>query len=133
MFDVVIEQYAFRNRDMTVSERQRSGYDVTIHRRNSPSAFTQTGMTRAEIAFTVERLQAFLDDTSRDQNIVYLMECGHEFDSPYRLTRRSRGYCSQHGFQKLTGGHFLPSWRMWVKGMLRMSHDARDEMYEDAR
>jgi hypothetical protein len=129
MFDVTIEQYSFRNRDMDVSERERSGYDVTFHRAYSSSAFTQSAMTRAEIAFTVARLQAFLDDTDHDDNIVYMMACGHEHDSPYRLTRRSRGYCSQHGFQPLTEGMFLPTWRSWVKGLLKTSHAARDEMH----
>lgn len=129
-FEVTIEQYSWRNIGMSTSERERSGYDVTIHRADSPSAFTQSAMTRAEIAFTVARLQAFLDDTDHDDNIVYTMACGHEHDSPYRLTRRSRGYCSQHGFQPLVDGMFLPTWRAWVRGLLKTSHAARDEMYD---
>jgi hypothetical protein len=115
--------------DMSGPERERSGYDVTFHRCDANSAFTHSAMTRAEIAFTAARLQAFLDDTDHDDNIVYMMECGHELDSHYRLTRRSRGHCSQHGFQKLTDGMFLPTWRSWVKGLLKTSHAARDEMY----
>lgn len=128
-FEVTIEQYSFRNQDDTPEERERSGYDVTFHRAGSSNRWTQSAMSRAEIAFTVARLQAFLDDTDHDNNIVYTMACGHEHDSPYRLTRRSRGYCSQHGFQPLTDGMFLPTWRSWVKGLLKTSHAARDEMY----
>jgi hypothetical protein len=128
-FEVTISQDSFRPHNMDRKERQRSGYDLTIHRRNSHSSFTQTGMKRAEIAFLIERLQAFMEDTARDNNWVYQMDCGHEYDSAYRLTRRSRGSCSQHGFTRLTEGDFLPSWIVWARSMIGLANDARDEMF----
>jgi hypothetical protein len=58
-------------------------------------------LTRSQLRFIRDQIDAYLLDTSADDNWVYLMQCGHEIDSPYRLSRSSRVTCSQHGFQYL--------------------------------
>lgn len=128
-FEVLVEQFSFRSQGMTREEIARSGYDVTVYHHNSNNGFTHSAMSRAQIAFMVARLQAFLEDTSQDNNMVYVMACGHELDTPYRLTKRSRGHCSQHGFQPLVGGDFLPSYRTWVNSLIKTARAAREALY----
>ncbi len=42
-----------------------------------------------------------------DDNYVYAMECGHEWDSPFRRTEGVFVICSVHGSVRLIDGEFL--------------------------
>jgi len=110
-FDVVIENCIFKRN----TEGDHRTFDLTIKRKEASSAWVTSDLTREEILFLATRIRDFLRDTYRDENIVYTMRCGHELDSAFRLSRNSRGYCSQHGFQRLTDGLFLPAWKEWVR------------------
>lgn len=41
-------------------------------------------------------------------NYVYVMACGHEYDSPFRRTEGATVTCSAHGQTRLVSGDFLP-------------------------
>lgn len=92
-FDLIFEAYSWRNKD----DKHKDSIDMGLTRNNHTNVWSE--LTRHQMEFIRDRLTAYLDDTSRDQNMVYLMGCGYEFDSPYRLSAGSRVHCSQHGFQ----------------------------------
>lgn len=112
-FDLLFEAYSWRNRDEPATTM-----DMGLLRHDHQNVWSN--LSRAQLAFINDRLADYLDDTSRDQNWVYVMKCGHELDSPYRLTRNSRAQCSVHGFQRLVSGglmadDFLPTYKEWLE------------------
>jgi hypothetical protein len=110
-FDAVVEN-CFHN---AVRGEKIKTFDLTIKRKNASSSWVTSDLTRAELLFVDQRIREFLKDTNHDENIVYTMDCGHEYDSAFRLSRNARGYCSQHGFRPLKDGLFLPTWKEWMR------------------
>lgn len=99
--------------------RKRAGFpghtsevDMGLYRNNHGNVWGE--LNRAQLLFMMQRIADYLDDTARDQNLVYTMACGHEYDVGHRMSRNNRGHCSQHGFQPLVDGEFLPTWKEWV-------------------
>ena len=91
-------------------EKYADFIDMVLTRNNHTNAWSN--MTRPELLFVQERLAAYLEDTEADNNFVYRMKCGHEYDSPYRLSASSRTVCSAHGFQWIDPefGEVLPDY-----------------------
>lgn len=108
-FDLLFEAYSWRERN-----KRSKTIDMYMYRNNHGNGWSD--LTRRQLTFIRDRITAYLDDTAQDDNWVYMMQCGHELDSPYRLSRNSRGHCSQHGFQPLVDGglmttDFLPDYQ----------------------
>lgn len=100
LFDLIFEAYSWRERG-----KKSKKIDMFIYRNNHGNGWS--GLTRRQLTFIRDRISAYLEDTAEDNNWVYMMQCGHELDSPYRLSRNSRGHCSQHGFQSLVDGGLM--------------------------
>jgi hypothetical protein len=112
-FDLLFEQYSFRERD-----KDDDTYDMGILRYRHQNVWSS--LTRAQIAFLHDRMCDFLEDTGAENHFVYVMICEHTTSSPYRLSSQARVHCPEHGFQRLDPRHnadmMLPTWKEWLAG-----------------
>jgi uncharacterized protein YcgI (DUF1989 family) len=92
--DITFEAYSFRNQ----GEKSRT-IDMGFSRNNHTMVWGE--LTRSQLKFIRDRIDAYLEDTGSKSHFTYIMACGHRMVSTHRLSWHSRGYCWEHGFQTL--------------------------------